>query len=36
MALKGFPVVIVAEGGAPFVLVESGAPLATVAENGMG
>jgi hypothetical protein len=36
MAVKGFPVVIVEKNGTPFVLVESNAPLATVAENGKG
>lgn len=30
------PIVIVEEGGAPFVSVESGAPAAIVAENGLG
>lgn len=36
MSVKGFPVVVVEEGGAPFVLVETGAPVATLAENGLG
>ena len=33
--MAGFPVVI-SERGAPFVPVDSGAPLATVADNGRG
>lgn len=33
--MAGFPVVI-SERGVPFVAVEKGAPLATVAENGRG
>ncbi len=34
--MSGFPVVVVPSGGAPFVAVESGAPVATVADNGLG
>lgn len=34
--MSGFPVVIVESGGAPFVAVDSGAPVATVADSGFG
>lgn len=33
--MPGFPVVIT-ENGSPFVAVDSGAPVATVAVNGLG
>lgn len=34
--MSGIPVIIVETGAAPFVAVESGAPLATVSLNGFG
>jgi hypothetical protein len=32
---KGFPIVIVEQGGVPFVQVTENAPIATVAEQGL-
>jgi hypothetical protein len=34
--MSGFPIVITASGGAPFVPVASGAPVASVSANGLG
>ena len=33
---SGFPVILVESGGVPVVNVGSGAPVATVATNGLG